>query len=693
MSKRIIIPEEELHDIADAINNRADYLDDINADSSNRDSLTETADRQMYSKDMAANILKLTVNLGRYYTKTEIDAMFANETIDLVYVAGSLNDIPVDVRSERILYLVRQNNDLYSVWVWHENDWKLVGGDVVQSDLDNYYTKQQIDEKCDTKQDTLTAGDHITIDSNNVISADINRSYKYEATLGQSAGDYTQGTLEEVPNPNDDPIFAILGKSPIYITLDQANNGYIVINLNPDALVGSTNIPLDNSTTKVATTKFVGEKIEEAIHNLPDYVKYIIFNSISEEESYPDPKEDGTIYANNETGYVYFGDKLLNQTLWHKLPEVYEDVFILYHSGFSDLSDRIRSVETQVGTSILSYKDVFYNPWENLEFVTLTAESIADPSISDTITSPTSIDQIISDLNITNLGDESNPVIDVDPVLPTASPCPWRGWSSNGGKFAFKYSADDIYQINSISAEYNSETIYDSVYVFGNVPQYNESVSIPSEGTKTISPYRPGYTFVGWCTINDGYIDPDSHPEDVGFKIDPTIVDWSWSGALYATWTEIYYSNMNTFLDSYTNAAVSSCDTSVNQPIVNMYDYNRSENPNLSYRKYKLTIATKSGNNWAFDNNFTDIASKTDFTRVEFDAQINTIIQSLIENEQIQPATVSSLNPITETVPSENNIFCIYIEGYTGTGSNISIESTYLRILKGWSGNKAVDYR
>ena len=40
------------------------------------------------------------------------------------------------------------------------------------ADLSNYYTKTEIDEKLEEKQDTLTAGDNITIE-NNVISAEV----------------------------------------------------------------------------------------------------------------------------------------------------------------------------------------------------------------------------------------------------------------------------------------------------------------------------------------------------------------------------------------------------------------------------------------------------------------------------------------------------------------------------------------
>ena len=43
---------------------------------------------------------------------------------------------------------------------------------IANVDLDNYYTKPQVDSKLDTKQDTLTAGNNITI-SNNVISANV----------------------------------------------------------------------------------------------------------------------------------------------------------------------------------------------------------------------------------------------------------------------------------------------------------------------------------------------------------------------------------------------------------------------------------------------------------------------------------------------------------------------------------------
>lgn len=77
-----------------------------------------------------------------------------------------------DVGETDTIYLVKKNNpgeqNLYDEYVYANGSWEHIGDTSV--DLTDYYTKEETDERLNNKQDTLTAGENITIE-NNVISA------------------------------------------------------------------------------------------------------------------------------------------------------------------------------------------------------------------------------------------------------------------------------------------------------------------------------------------------------------------------------------------------------------------------------------------------------------------------------------------------------------------------------------------
>ena len=80
-----------------------------------------------------------------------------------------------DVGETDTIYLLKKDTpgeqNLYDEYVYTETTgWEHIGDTSV--DLTDYYTKEETDEKLDGKQDTLTAGDNITIE-NNVISAEV----------------------------------------------------------------------------------------------------------------------------------------------------------------------------------------------------------------------------------------------------------------------------------------------------------------------------------------------------------------------------------------------------------------------------------------------------------------------------------------------------------------------------------------
>lgn len=116
------------------------------------------------------------------------------------------------------IYLLKKDTpgeqNLYDEYVYTETSgWEHIGDTSV--DLTDYYTKEETDEKLNNKQDTLTAGDNITIE-NNVISASGSKNAIYSiefnnVSLPQSGtiysnqfGDYKQTLLDFISNALND---------------------------------------------------------------------------------------------------------------------------------------------------------------------------------------------------------------------------------------------------------------------------------------------------------------------------------------------------------------------------------------------------------------------------------------------------------------------------------------------------------
>ena len=81
-------------------------------------------------------------------------------------------DILPEVGEFAVIYLVPSttpsDNDVYDEWAYVSEKWEHIGS--TRFELDNYYTKEEVERLLATKQDTLTAGENITIE-NNVISS------------------------------------------------------------------------------------------------------------------------------------------------------------------------------------------------------------------------------------------------------------------------------------------------------------------------------------------------------------------------------------------------------------------------------------------------------------------------------------------------------------------------------------------
>lgn len=669
MAKKIIIPEEELHDIADAINNRADYLDDIDEDTANKDRLAEVENenRQMRSADMASSILSLTVNLRRYYTKDEIDDMLSNDTCRILYVMGQLDEVPEEELDNRTLYLKQYSSNRYAIWLWYNNSWQLAGGNVTQEDLNNYYTKAEIDACCNSKQDKLTAGNNISIQKINdstVISASFSDKFKLKASMDSSSGSTTTATLDKFDNPNNDPVFGMLGRSPIYLTIDTNDTGYVVLNIDPDALEGSSNIPLDDSSTKVATTEFVAQKIEEALSgDTSSIVRYVVFENSEEESSVT--KETGKIYYNQETNEVHFGDTLLNGLLWNILsggdtPSDY--LFVLFTSGFSELDDIISGEPISRSANMSGYFDMFYNPWQGTQTINWNAVNLADTSKSMVVTESTPIMSVLETLGISEYGDDENPVVSCSPLpYPLPSDVPDNGFSAGYGNYAAAVSGTGQYIIDDYSFEPTTTQLNALV-------DYSDAPTVR----------YPGFQSNGWCTIEDGVIDPDTPPKDAGYKVNPQYVDWSWTGTLYPVWEEIIYATISAAFDQHMNPLFSDAVSSQTSSLI-IHPAEASET-GRHFRYVIKSIAQKVSNNWTISSDFEDLPTE-DISRNTLLSECSSILtENIIDSDYVYFEDSISIN-----ISSDSNIFMLYVEEYSGTGEDIEVLNVDYELFRGWN--------
>lgn len=110
------------------------------------------------------------IEIENYYNKSEVNEMIDNlESITFKPV----DELP-DVGEPRIIYLVPSSpgSDDHSEYIWFNNRWELIGHTSV--DMSDYYTKVEVDNLLEDKQDKLTAGEYITLD-NDTVSLDLTK--------------------------------------------------------------------------------------------------------------------------------------------------------------------------------------------------------------------------------------------------------------------------------------------------------------------------------------------------------------------------------------------------------------------------------------------------------------------------------------------------------------------------------------
>lgn len=122
-----------------------------------------------------SDISQLRSDLANYYTKSQ--TYTKQEVLDLIgQIEGvsiqAVNELP-QTGEPNIIYLVPKQGktgDVKDEYIWVNNAWEKIGS--TEIDLSNYATKTYVNDGLAGKQDTLTAGDNITINNNRISATD-----------------------------------------------------------------------------------------------------------------------------------------------------------------------------------------------------------------------------------------------------------------------------------------------------------------------------------------------------------------------------------------------------------------------------------------------------------------------------------------------------------------------------------------
>ena len=138
-------------------------------------------------------------NLINYYTSQQIDEKLTHIASQAIKIVDQLPE----TGEANVLYLYKENDTIYSQYIWDANAWHLIGNEHV--DLNNYYTKAEIDEKLKTVSTTIANDEQLGMikSSVNDISEDKTKlNVKVDPETGIAS--VKMVTLEEIPNIKED---------------------------------------------------------------------------------------------------------------------------------------------------------------------------------------------------------------------------------------------------------------------------------------------------------------------------------------------------------------------------------------------------------------------------------------------------------------------------------------------------------
>ena len=118
---------------------------------------------------------RILAERDRILAESEREETMRNLVEDLKGLAANkfkIVDVLPEVGEFAVIYLVPSTtpsgNDVYDEWAYVSKKWERIGSTAFE--INNYYTKEEVDRGLASKQDTLTAGENITI-VGNVISS------------------------------------------------------------------------------------------------------------------------------------------------------------------------------------------------------------------------------------------------------------------------------------------------------------------------------------------------------------------------------------------------------------------------------------------------------------------------------------------------------------------------------------------
>ena len=138
-------------------------------------------------------------NLINYYTSQQIDEKLTHIASQAIKIVDQLPE----TGEANVLYLYKENDTIYSQYIWDVNAWHLIGNEHV--DLNNYYTKAEIDEKLKTVSTTIANDEQLGMikSSVNDISED-NTKLNVKVDPETGIASVKMVTLEEIPNIKED---------------------------------------------------------------------------------------------------------------------------------------------------------------------------------------------------------------------------------------------------------------------------------------------------------------------------------------------------------------------------------------------------------------------------------------------------------------------------------------------------------
>lgn len=194
-------------------------------------------------QDIDLNTFFLKTDLNNYYTKEEVQKLHADMKNASMQV---VSELPT-TGEEGIVYLVKNDKDIYIQYVYENDEWINLGEFGVY--LEDYYTKEEVDTK-DTTLDNKITSLVSTVNSN---YSTLENAIESEETTRTTNDNALQSQIDTKANSSD-----VYTSSEIDTKLTSINSAINTINntllTKQDKLIAGTNIEISEDNT-ISTTQ------------------------------------------------------------------------------------------------------------------------------------------------------------------------------------------------------------------------------------------------------------------------------------------------------------------------------------------------------------------------------------------------------------------------------------------------------